>query len=502
MQVLLLILVAAVMLPATGEPPVGRVVSICTVLGAMLALVLAGAMHAAILRRGLDRPGARRRLERANTSMRWMQRLAVIIAVLGIVGFGFRESIRSFVGDVPLLDEALAVSPALVAITLAWWIHHPFEQRSHDSMLLRRLDEGLPVQSPPGRLAHVAMQVRTQMLILLVPFALLVLGGESVRMLAAGADDRSPWAAAAGSLGGVGVVATVALFAPAIIVRLVGARPMPPGDVRESLETMCRTTGVRVRDLLVWPTGGLVVNAAVTGLVAPLRWVMLTDGLLETLRRDEVLAVMAHELGHVRRHHMAWMAISVVALALGAGAMLDPLVEAVRTWRWELGGDPAGAIRDLERIDLAATGLVLVAVMIGFGWVSRRFERQADAFAAACLSDFESSDLQPIGDRSTPRTAAAIDARGVGAMSSALATVSRANGVAAERFTWRHGSIASRRRHLQSLVGVARRAVPIDRVVAMVKVASIVTVLLAGGWWWITGMAGGDGGPAAMETSS
>ncbi|MFM1833372.1 MAG: hypothetical protein RLZZ461_1688, partial [Planctomycetota bacterium] len=261
MQVLLLILVAAVMLPETGESPVGDVASIAIVLGTTAFIVLAGAVHATILRRGLDGPGGLRRLERANRTMRWMQRAAVFTVVVGLVGLGFRASVRRFVGDPPLLDEALSLAPALVAITLAWWIFHPFEQRSRESMLLRRLDEGLPVQAPPARAAWVAIQVRSQLLVLLMPFALLLLGGESMRLALGGLDGAPDWMPIAGS--GV-VFLLVALLAPAMVVRLVGARPLPPGEVREALESMCRTTGVRVRDLLIWPTGGIVVNAGVT----------------------------------------------------------------------------------------------------------------------------------------------------------------------------------------------------------------------------------------------
>jgi STE24 endopeptidase len=475
-QVLLLILIAAVMLPETGESPVGDVASIAIVLGATAFVVLAGGVHAMILRRGLDGPGGLRRLERANRTMRWMQRAAVFTVVVGLVGLGFRSSVRRFVGDPPLLDEALSLTPALVAITLAWWIFHPFEQRSRESMLLRRLDAGLPVQAPPARAAWVAIQVRSQLLVLLMPFALLLLGGESMRLALGGLEDTPDWLSIAGS--GV-VFLLVALFAPAMVVRLVGARPMPPGEVREALESMCRTTGVRVRDLLIWPTGGIVVNAGVTGLVAPLRWVMLTDGLLETLERRQVLAVMAHELGHVRRHHMPWMGLSIVALAIGLGVVLDPVAAAMREWRWGLGGDPEAAIRDLDRIELVTVALVLLGVLVGFGWVSRRFERQADAFAAASLSEleeFDSSEHPPRSDDVT-RT-------GVEAMSTALSAVADANGVAVEKFTWRHGSIASRRRHLRTLLGVPRTAMPIDRVVRVIKVVSAIVIFAALGWWW------------------
>jgi Zn-dependent protease with chaperone function len=477
-QVLLLILVAAVMLPSVGESPLGDHVSIAIVLGAVGLIVLAGATHAAILRRGLDGPGGLRHLERAHRTMRWMQRAAVLAVVVGAVGLGFRESVRRLVGDPPLLDEALTIAPAIVGIASAWWIFHPFEQRSRESMLLRRLDQGLPVHPPPGRAAWVAMQVRSQLLILLAPFALLVLGAESMRLAIGGMDAAPAWLSIAGS---VGVFVLVALIAPAVVVRLVGARPLPPGEVRSTLEEMCRATGVRVRDLLIWPTGGLMVNAGVTGLVAPLRWVMLTDGLLETLERPQVLAVMAHELGHVRRHHMAWMGVSVLALAIGIGMALEPAVAAARTWRWQLGGDLDAAVRDLDRIDLAAAGFVLFGVLLGFGWVSRRFERQADAFAAASLSGFETGN-----DVDGGRPETAVTPLGAEAMATALTAVAAANGVSVRRFTWRHGSIDSRRRHLRTLPGVDRNAMPIDRIVRAIKIVSVLVVLAGVGWWWST----------------
>jgi Zn-dependent protease with chaperone function len=219
---------------------------------------------------------------------------------------------------------------------------------------------------------------------------------------------------------------------------------------------------------------------------------MLTDGLLETLERPQVLAVMAHELGHVRRHHMVWMGMSVVALALMMGLALDPAAHALREWRWELGGDPDVTMRDLGRIDLAVTGVVLAGVLLGFGWVSRRFERQADAFAAASMSGLEDTGRTGFDQRGREVTRV-----GVEAMATALSAVSAANGVSARRFTWRHGSIESRRRHLRTLVGVDRGAMPIDRIVRAIEVVSVLVVLGGGVWWWASSPGGMGGGSSA-----
>ena len=468
MQVLLLILVAVVMLPF--DPGAGGTeFASAFALGGMLALIGSAWIAAATLRRGIHGPHARARIEQAARVQRLLQWLAVALVVVAVTVMGLRESVRGMIGDPPFLDELVTMSPALVVIMATWWIFHPFERHVRESMLLRQLDEGIAVQAPPDRMTWVSMQVRTQMLVLLVPLGLLASVGELIRIVIARNPGMPGW------LGGVLstlVIVPVLVLAPWLVVRIVGARPLPPGEVRSTLETMCRESGVRVRDLLLWPTGGAIVNAGVTGVVGWLRWVMLTDGLLETLRRDQVMAVMAHELAHARRHHIPWMVLSVIGLAGGLALLLDPLVVELRGWRIELGGDESPLLRDLETINLVATVLVLIGTLVGFGWVSRRFERQADAFAATALSrDSE--------DRPLP----AVTAAGIDAMGSALMDVSGSSGVPSRRFSWRHGSIDSRIRHLQSLVGVEVGSLPIDRTVRRVNVLSLLLVIVTGGWW-------------------
>ncbi|MAD78029.1 MAG: hypothetical protein CMJ51_01490 [Planctomycetaceae bacterium] len=493
MQVLLLILVASVLLPVDGSGGGDPWAAAIPVLGGSVLLVLAASIRSVLLQRELSGPDGPRRIERAARTQRLVQWAAVLIVVGGVIGLGFRDSVRSLVGDPPLLDEALTMAPALLSIIAAWWIFQPFERRASESTLLRRIDDGQPVHPLPGRGAWVAMQVRSQMLVVLVPIALLAFTGESIRMLVSEVDSIPGWAETLLPI--VAIVPVVAL-APWLVVRLVGATPLPPGEVREILEGMCRRAGVRVRDLLLWPTGGLVINAGVTGIVGSLRWVMLTDGLLDLLHRRQVMAVMAHELAHARRHHLIWMALAVLALAIGMGFLIDPLVVALYQWRIDSGGSMASMQRDLELLDLAAAGLVLIGVLVGFGWVSRRFERQADAFAAVRMSVDDQDEALPV-----------VSSSGAVSMASALMTVSLANGVPMERFSWRHGSIDSRRRHLESLIGRPIESLPIDRTVRVLNVTSLLVVCLAAGWWGIDLATDGAGGigfgeVVAMESGS
>ncbi len=475
MQVLLIILAAVVLLPAPegGFPArLEPLASISLVLGGVGVLLVVAALNARLLQHRLAGDQPLRQFDRAARSLRFVQWMAVAIVATGVVATGFREAVRGYVGDFLIIDEVVTMAPALIAIVAAWWIFHPFEARARDATLIRRLDEGLPVHAAPSRSAWVATQFRTQVLVLLVPLGLLAVAGDVFKAVLASSDFEPPtWVATAIS---ASLVIPVAILAPALVVRLLGARPLPAGEVRTTLESMCDRAEVRIRDILLWPTGGRLVNAAVTGFVSRFRWVLLTDGLLETLRREQVMAVMAHELAHARRRHMPWMGVGLVAMSMVLAEAIDPILLALRAARIDAGGADAAIAADLWWMDIIATAVVLVGTLVGFGWISRRFERQADAFAAVRMSvDVEDRPL------------ATVSVEGVDAMRSALTAVAGVNGVDLKRFTWRHGSIASRQRHLLGLIHRPIDRLPIDRMVRVIEVASVVAIVLVVGRWFL-----------------
>jgi STE24 endopeptidase len=188
----------------------------------------------------------------------------------------------------------------------------------------------------------------------------------------------------------------------------------------------------------------------VMGIAGPLRYVLLTDALLESLSGEQVEAVMAHELGHIRRRHMAWLGVSGLAAILLASAGVG--------WAaWVL---PWPALRsEAAQSVLFLAGLPLAILWIGF--VSRRFEWQADAFAVQHLSGARPG-----------AGAVAVSPDAVVAMSGALEMVARLNHIPRHRFSFRHGSIAARQRRLRGLLGRAADRLPIDRQARVLKVVS------------------------------
>ncbi len=94
--------------------------------------------------------------------------------------------------------------------------------------------------------------------------------------------------------------------------------PLPPGELREGIESLAARLGFRARGIFVMDASRRTAhgNAYFTGLFRQKR-IVLFDTLLEAMGSREVLAVLAHELGHFKLHHVRWSLVrSVLATGL------------------------------------------------------------------------------------------------------------------------------------------------------------------------------------------
>jgi STE24 endopeptidase len=415
-------------------------------------------------------PGAVLAADRLARWARWL--LLAHFAVVVLV-YGWLDAVRAVVGDGVLVDEFVAMLPPLVGVVGTWWAYYPIERRVREAVLLRQLDAGRAIFPTPTRAAYVLTQMRLHLLFLLVPILLIVTLAELID-LAAG---RWGWPAAAADMVTLAAAGFVVLLAPLLTRTVLEVEPVPPGPLHDDLTRICRQHGVRVRRLLVWKTHGSMINAAVMGLVGWLRYVLLTDALLESMSRRQVEAVMAHEIGHIRRHHMPWLLASLLAVIV---LVVFPLYGI----QWGLAAIAQAEGRVPEWMDAAGTGLVAAGtgvVFVAFGWVSRRFERQADTFAARHVSG------PPDVGAGQPDC---VTAEAVGIVSSALEAIARLNAVEPRRRSWRHGSIAWRQAYLRSIVGRSTEALPVDRQVRGIKVMAAVVLAGALAWGVYQGLGG------------
>jgi STE24 endopeptidase len=451
--------------PAWWASRVGHGWAIGLTTGAMAMAWLAGQL--AIMRHGraMDRHGSAWAAARAERALAASRVAATAFHVVGVLGLGTLEAVRSVTGDLIAVDEVATTAPLLVFFLAGWWSIHPVERRLREAVLMRQLDEGRPVHALPSRWVYVWWAARHQMALVVVPVVLILSWGETAAAISErfhwpagvvrsrdGAVDLRELAVPGAQLAGV-LVVFAAL--PLLMRHVWDTVRLGPGPIRDELLALCSAHGVRVRDLLVWRTGGSMLNGAVMGLVGPARYILLTDALLESMSPEQVEAVTAHEVGHVRRHHMAW---------LGASALATVFVAAMLT-EWASGLLPGGLGRE-DWVRGLGTVVSLAAGLAAFGYVSRRFEWQADAFAVQHLSGYRDAG------------GVTITAQSVEQMSGALRVVAELNHVPARKWSWRHGSIEQRLRKLGELAGRRADRLDVDRQARTMKVITV--VMLAG----------------------
>ncbi|HYD02298.1 MAG TPA: M48 family metallopeptidase, partial [Phycisphaerales bacterium] len=264
----------------------------------------------------------------------------------------------------------------------------------------------------------------------------------------------------------LGLMSVIIASAPLVIRRVWDTTPLREGAIAEGLLRMCRLQGVKVRDLLVWRTGGTMINGAVLGVLGRARYILLTDGLLDVLPNHAVQAVMAHEIGHVRCRHVPWLTATLLASSGTALFTADALL------RLMLGTD----LDHLpETAQLAVCAAAFGGAVLAFGYVSRRFEWQADAFAAKHFSVHTPPTDDPEAAWAPSPT---VTGPAVASMCAALEIVAEANHLPRERFTFRHGSIATRVARLRALEGQPLGALRVDAVSRWLKRAVLVGCVL------------------------
>ncbi len=181
------------------------------------------------------------------------------------------------------------------------------------------------------------------------------------------------------------IMLAIALFGPLMIQKLWHCTPLKAGAHRERIESLCRRAGMGYRDILAWPLfGGRMITAAVMGLIRRFRYILVTPALLDLLDAPEVDAVVAHEIGHIKRRHLVfylvffagYLLVAYVAFDLIVYLML--LVESV--WRLvHLGGlNHTAAVPTM--LSVMMIGVFLVYFRFVFGYFMRNFERQADTY--------------------------------------------------------------------------------------------------------------------------
>ena len=399
-------------------------------------------------------------------------------------------------GRLVLADEICLMLPLVVMLLLMWHCFYPVNRFIREYIVVGQLAEGLAARPVWSRRQYLSFQARGNLLIVLVP-VLLILGFRDVVELV-----KHRWWAQAPHADGLGEVVTgggallVFVLAPLLLMRIWLTRTLPPGPLRGRLEAFCAKMGLRYRDILLWDTYGAVANAAVMGLWAPIRYVLLSDALIENMEDEQIEAVFGHEAAHVRKHHILFLML----LVAGSGLLVVLLSDLISLG---LNGLPGGSNEPVPYAQQLFYGwLVMLAAGWGFlfGWVSRRFERQADVHAAlaveglgsaSAVNDLETApDNEQASEDFSPAPPGKLGPKGARIMTAALMRIALLNGISVEARSWRHSSIRSRAAFLRELAEKAYALRRFERVVILIKIMILAALVVGAGGLLLLRMGG------------
>ena len=378
MQLLLLLAVVSAVAISEQAPqqPVSdawlRAVLACLAMAvAPLFAVATSSMIAGSLRRDFQRkPELLRRFGRLRNVHLAVWFLAAA-AVLYLLGWAQLVRFNWSLDGVFLLDDIATFLPVVVPLVLSWGAFYEVERCLH-----RHSGKAADDESAVTRGQYVNLHARHYLGLLLLPAFAVLAVQDVIRYMGPALPGESEALLLCLPVGGM------LLFFPLALRYIWKTESLPKGALRDRLMHLCQRAGFRPGDLIVWRTDRMIVNAAVAGLAPPWRYVFFTDLLLARFDEDEVELILAHEIGHVRHHHLLDRLLVMalpIALWFVVATAFPQLVSAGSDWLAALGLPVS-----LQPAAAGPVALALYSITV-FAAFSRRLEHDADLFAArAC----------------------------------------------------------------------------------------------------------------------
>jgi len=247
----------------------------------------------------------------------------------------------------------------------------------------------------------------------------------------------------------------VAVVGPSMIQKFWRCWPLETGATRSRIENLCQKAGIEYNNILYWPIfGGRMITAGVMGLVKNFRYILVTDALMQLLNPEEIDAVIAHEIGHVKQKHLLFYLVFFVGYMVIAFSTFD-LPRYLIIYLPPLYRFIAAAGLNQAAVTSAVHSLFIIFIFLVyfryiFGYFMRNFERQADTYVYAL---FESA----------------------GPLISTLEKIAVTSGQPPDKPNWHHFSISERIEFLHKCEADQTWKIHHDR-----KIIKSIAVYLAG----------------------
>ena len=342
--------------------------------------------------------------------------LAVVLFAIDI----YALDLPSFLIRIPLfswsptLEAILFLGLFVLYLSIIWYYAHGSYRELYRSGISRRsyvlsnISFSIPVLLPWLMLSGIAD------LINILPF-------EGLRAVLASTEGQIAYF--------LFFLIAIAVFGPLMIQKFWRCTPLEPGIDRMRIEHLCRRANMRYAEILYWPIfGGKMLTAGVMGLVKRFRYILVTPALLRMLRPEEIEAVIAHEIGHIKKYHLVFYLFFFVGFILLASFTFNLIrffssYSETIFWLLNSGGlaeSPAQPIIS----SAVFVAIFLLYFRFIFGYFMRNFERQADCYVYSLFDDSR-------------------------ALISTLEKIASVSGQSPDRPNWHHFSIAQRMAYLE-----------------------------------------------------
>lgn len=342
--------------------------------------------------------------------------LAILVFAVNIYGL----NLTSLFSDIPIfqkiptLQALIFLSLFVGYLALIWYFAHGIHQRLYHIHI--------------SKWSYVSSNILFAIPVLL-PWFFLSIVADIINVL----PFRLPKTLLATPEGQVGYFLLflfgISVVGPVFIRMFWRCKPLETGNSRSRIQSICRAADVKYADILYWPIfGGRLITAGVMGLTKKFRYILVTDALLRYLDPVEIDAVIAHEIGHVRRKHLLFYLFFFVGYLLLSYAMFDLFIFLVLYSRPVYRIIEIIGIQQPTALSAIFSLMIIILFLIYFryifGYFMRNFERQADTFVYTL---FNSAD----------------------ALISTLKKIADSTGQSPDRPNWHHFSITERIAYLE-----------------------------------------------------
>ena len=342
------------------------------VLNLFLFIAINAHRYKALTRKALEQPGSAALQHRYNLLFTQHALLAIILFAINIYILNlklFFIRIPIFAGF-PTLAAACFLLLFIGYLTIIWW----FAYQPHHVLFRTKLSRQAFI------ISHISFNIP-----IVLPWVLISLASDIIAYLPFELPKNLLSAPEGQVLLFSLFLVAMAVYIPALVQFFWKCRPLE-GPVRNRIEALCRKVGFTFRNIVIWPVfEGKMLTAGVMGLIKNFRYILITKGLISILSEEELDAVIAHEIGHIKKKHLLFYVAFLIGYLILAYASFDVILYLLLSSNWLYVLPKTIQIEESTLMSILFTFSLVLLLLIYFrflfGYFMRNCERQADLYA-------------------------------------------------------------------------------------------------------------------------